>query len=153
LASNVFIVGEADIAAVITGRVQHNTPVQCIMNSQTMTPHAFQVLTDSGINKLADLMGRTIATQAGNSILTFMPLLAQRGNFDASKIKIVNVDVAATIPMLITNKADAVASDSTSLYANNKQAEKIGKKIKALSFTDAGLDMYAICMAANEQTI
>jgi len=153
LASNVFTVGEADIAAVITGRVQHNTPVQCIMNSQTMTPHAIQVLTDGGINSIKDLAGRTIATQAGNSILTFLPLLAAKSGLDASKVKIVNVDVAATIPMLVTGKADAVATDSTSLYANNKQAEKVGKKIKPLSFADAGLDMYAICMAANEQTI
>jgi len=153
LSAGAFQVGEVDISAIITGMVKQNTPVRCIAANQTLSPHALLVLEDSGINSLKDLEGKRVATQPGNAMLLYLPLLARSNNFDFSKINVTHVEAAAMAGLLIQGRTDAAAFFATNVDFINRQAAQVGKKVKALRYADYGLRIYGQCMATTEQMI
>jgi len=153
LAAGAFTLGEADISAVIAGRARQNTPVRCIAANQTMNPHALIVLEGSGINTMKDLEGRTIATQPGNAMLLFFPLIAQANSIDTSKVRILNVEAAAMAGMLLNGRADAAAFFATNTDFLNRQAQQVGKQVRALRYADYGVQIYGQCIAATEEAI
>ncbi len=153
LGAGLFDAGEVDMAAVISGRLQQDTPVKCIATNQTITPGGFLVLADSGIDSLGDLVGRTIATQPGNAMFLYLPMLAGQQGFDASRIKTVNVDNTAMAGLLLRGKVDAAAFLVTNQEFLDRQAKRFGKSVKAIRYADYGLDIYAQCIAAPDEVI
>jgi NitT/TauT family transport system substrate-binding protein len=153
LAAGAFTLGEADISAIIAGRVRQNIPVRCIAANQTMNPHALLVLEGSGINTMKDLEGRSIATQPGNAMLLFFPLIAAANNIDVSRVRVINVEAAAMAGMLLNGRADAAAFFATNTDFLNRQAQQIGRQVKALRYADYGVQIYAQCIAATEEAI
>lgn len=153
LSAGAFMVGEVDIAAVTAGLVKQNTPVRCIAANQTLSPHALLVLEGVGIDSLKDLEGKTVATQPGNAMLLYLPLIARSNGFDFAKINVTNVEAAAMAGLLLQGRVDAAAFFATNVDFINRQGAQIGKKVKALRYADYGLRIYGQCMAATTQMI
>jgi NitT/TauT family transport system substrate-binding protein len=71
-------------------------------------PAAIIVLADSPIKTPKDLEGKTIAMTAGSAQFQQWPAFVNGAGFDATKIKVVNIDPAGVGPALISNKVDAI---------------------------------------------
>ncbi|WP_167854935.1 ABC transporter substrate-binding protein [Mangrovimicrobium sediminis] len=153
LAAGLFDAGEVDIAAVISGRLQQQTPVKCIASNQTVSPGGFLVLKSSGIETLQDLVGKTIATQPGNAMFLYLPMLAAQQGFDATRIQRVNVDNTAMAGLLLRGKVDAAAFLVTNEPFLDRQAQRFGKSVRAIRYADYGLDIYGQCIAAPDEVI
>lgn len=145
--------GDGDISAVMAARVRENAPVRCIMSQHTMSPHSLFVLESSGITSIAQLAGKTLATTPGNSHYLYFPLVARMNGLDPDTVKWVTVDGSAMAPMLISGRVDGAPLFATHLYYQNKQAERVGKRIRAIAFADYGFSIYSYCWFATEETI
>ena len=62
----------------------------------------------SGIAKVEDLKGKTVATQLGTSGEVTLNLALKRANMTKDDIKLVNMDMAGAVSAFIANKVDAV---------------------------------------------
>jgi NitT/TauT family transport system substrate-binding protein len=153
VAAGTFPIAEADISAVMAGRVRQNTPVKCVLNTQTLSPHSLIVMADSGINSIKDLPGKTIGTQPGNSISLYFPIVARMNQIDATTVKSTNVDAATMVNLLIAGRVDAITLFGTGIAGVNRQAAQVGKQAKVLRYADFGLQMYSLCVIASEETI
>jgi len=153
LAAGTFTAGEADMSAIIAGQVKQGTPVRCIAANQTMNPHALLVLDKNGIDTMKDLEGRTIATQPGNAMLLMFPIIARANKMDAAKVNVTHVEAAAMAGLLIQGKVDAAAFFATNTDFINRQAQVVGKSVKALRYADYGASFYGQCLAATDQMI
>ena len=147
------LVGDGDISAVMAARTRENAPVKCLMSQHSMSPHALFVLEGSGINGIKDLAGKTLVTTPGNSHYLYFPLVAKLNGLDPSTVKWVNADATAMAPMLIAGRVDGAPLFATHHYYQNKQAEKVGKKIKVIPFADYGFKIYSYCWHATEESI
>ena len=147
------MVGDGDISAVMAARVRENAPVKCIMAQHTQSPHSLFVLEGSGIDSFKDLAGKTLVTTPGNSHFLYFPLVAKLNGLDPNSVKWVNSDAAAMAPMLISGRVDGAPLFATHEYYQNKQAEKVGKKIKVIPFAEYGFRIYSYCWLSTEEAI
>ena len=145
--------GDGDISAVMDARMRENAPVRCIMMQHAMSPHSLFVLESSGITSIQQLAGRTLATTPGNSHFIYFPLVARMNGLDPSTVRWITVDSAAMAPMLITRRVDGAPLFATHLYYQNKQAERMGQRIRAIPFAEHGFRIYSYCWTATEETI
>lgn len=145
--------GDGDISAVIDARMRENAPVRCIMAQHVMSPHSLFVLESSGIANIRDLAGKTLATTPGNSHFIYFPLVARLNGLDPASVRWVTVDAAAMAPMLISGRVDGAPLFATHLYYQNKQAERVGRRIRAIPFAEHGFRIYSYCWIATEETL
>lgn len=145
--------GDGDISAVIDARMRENAPVRCIMAQHAMSPHSLFVLESSGITSIQQLAGRTLATTPGNSHFIYFPLVARMNNLDPASVRWITVDSAAMAPMLISRRVDGAPLFATHLYYQNKQAERMGQRIRAIPFAEHGFRIYSYCWTATEETL
>ena len=150
VAAGVAPFGDGDISAVMTAQIQNSSPTKCLMAIQTKSPHSLFVLEDSGIKGFKDLAGKTLATTPGNSHFLYFPTVARMSGLDASTVRWVTVDAGALAPMLIAGKVDGAPLFALNWYYQNKAAEKQGKRIRVIPFSEAGFKIYAYCLLANE---
>jgi NitT/TauT family transport system substrate-binding protein len=153
VAAGVAPFGDGDISAVMTARQRTNAPVKCMMSLQTMSPHALFVLDDSNIKSLKDVAGKSLATSPGNSHYLYFPLVAKMNSIDPASVKWTTVDAGALAPMLIAGKVDGATLFAINWYYQNKMAEKQGKKIRIIPFSDYGFKIYAYCIHGNEEFV
>jgi NitT/TauT family transport system substrate-binding protein len=147
------IVGDGDISAVMAARSREKAPVKCLMSQHAMAPHSVFVLESSGINTIKDLVGKTLVTTPGNSHYLYFPLVAKLNGLAPDSVKWVNSDATAMAPMLISGRVDGAPLFATHYYYQNKQAEKVGKKIKVIPYADYGFKIYSYCWLATEESI
>lgn len=146
-------IGDGDISALMAARVREKAPVKCVMGQHTESPHSLFVLEDSGIKTMKDIEGKTLVTTPGNSHYIYFPIVAKTNGIDASKVKWITSDASAMAPMLIAGKVDGAPLFATHHYYQNKQAEKVGKKIRVIPFADYGFKIYSYCLYAHEDFI
>ena len=98
-------------------------------------PTAVIVMADSDIKTLKDLEGRTIGIPTGATQFQQWPAVVKGCNLDGSKITVVNVDPAGSVPALVTGKVQAIAG-----YA---QGQVPGVEVRAKK--EARVFWYADC--------
>jgi NitT/TauT family transport system substrate-binding protein len=150
VAAGVAPFGDGNISSVMSAKVQSNAPAKCLATLQTKSPHSLFVLEGSGINGFKDLPGKTLGSTPGNSHLGFFPMVAKLAGIDPNSVKWVTMEPGSLAPTLIAGKIDGATLFALNWYYQNKAAEKQGKKIKIIPFTDAGFSIYAYCLHANE---
>lgn len=153
LAAGLFYVGEVDLAAVISGRLQQDTQVKCIASVQTISPGGFLVLESSGIRTLSDIAGKKVATQPGNAVFLYLPMLAEQYGFDFSSINITHVNATTMAGLLLRKRVDAAGFFVTNQPFLDRQARKTGESVRAIHYADYGLDIYGQCIAAPDDLI
>jgi len=105
-----------------------------------MTPHAIYVLKDSGITKPKDLEGKKIADTAFSAVPKLFDAYAKAAMIDAGKVTWI-VAAADTLPgLLTTGRADGIGQFIVGEPLLAKSAAP--KQVLALSYADAGLDLY-----------
>ncbi|MGE0723877.1 MAG: ABC transporter substrate-binding protein [Alphaproteobacteria bacterium] len=147
------LVGDGDISAVMAARVREKAPMKCIAAQHTYSPHSLFVLESSGITDFKSLAGKTLVTTPGNSHFLYFPLVAKLTGLDPNAVKWVTADAPAMGPMLIAGRVDGAPMFATHASFQNRQAEKQGKKIKVIPFSDYGFRIYSYCWFATEEAI
>lgn len=153
IAAGVAPYGDGNISSVMSARISANAPTKCLMALQSKSPHALFVLEDGPIKSFKDVAGKTIGTTPGNSHFGFFPEVAKLAGVDPASVKWVTMEPGSLAPTLIAGKIDGATLFALNWYYQNKAAEKQGKRIKVIPFTEAGFNIYAYCLIANEQFV
>src|SRR6266704_2138740 len=144
-------IGFADAAAVILGRGNDQIPVKLVAMVYAKPPHANYVLQESGIAKPKDLEGKKLADTAFSAVPKLFDAYAKAANIDASKVTWL-VAAADTLPgMLTTGRADGIGQFTVGEPLLAKSAAP--KQVLALSYADAGLDLYGNGIIASDSII
>jgi len=105
-------------------------------------------LKESGINKPADLKGKTIAAPQGDASFQVFPLFAKVNGLDPATInwKTVTPDLRET--MLLRKQADAVTGHILTVRLNLLSAKVDLSQIHFMPYADYGVDLYGHVLIA-----
>lgn len=115
------------------------------------TPSAVQVFADSGINTPQDLAGRTIAVSAGDAPTTTFPIYLDKIGVPSDQVTQQSLDAAGKMAAMLSGRVDGLigfAHDQGPTIAN-----KSGRDVRYLRYSDAGLNFYSNGLIANDSTI
>ncbi len=144
-------IGFADTAAVILGRGNDQIPTKLVAIVYAKPPHAIYVLKESGITKPKDLEGKKIADTAFSAVPKLFDAYAKAAKIDASKVTWL-VAASDTLPALLTTgRADGIGQFIVGEPLLAKSAAP--KQVLALSYADAGLDLYGNGIIASDNLI
>jgi NitT/TauT family transport system substrate-binding protein len=114
-------------------------------------PHAIYVLADSGITKPQDLEGKTIADTAFSAVPKLFNAYAKAAHIDPSKVKWVIAAGNALPGLLSTGRVDGIGQYVVGEPLLAQAAAP--KKVRALTYAAAGLDIYSNGIIASENEI
>jgi NitT/TauT family transport system substrate-binding protein len=144
-------IGFADAAAVILGRGNDQIPTKLVAMIYAKPPHAIYVLKESGIAKPKDLEGKKVADTAFSAVPKLFEAYAKAANIDAGKVTWL-VATSDTLPAMLTmGRADGIGQFIVGEPLLAKSAAP--KQILALSYADAGLDLYGNGIIASDAII
>ncbi len=151
LATGISDIGLSDIAALLAARAQEGIGVSAVMSVFSQGPHAFYTLESSGIDSVAGVSGKRIATSAFTSSNVFLPLLLEANNVQEDSIRLIKADAGALGPMLLTGSTDLVISWVTDQQKFEAQGAQMGRPVKMLPWYQAGMEVYATTVVANDK--
>jgi NitT/TauT family transport system substrate-binding protein len=144
-------IGFADTAAVILGRGNDQIPTKVVAIVYAKPPHAIYVLKDSGIAQPKDLEGKKIADTAFSAVPKLFEAYAKAAHIDAGKVTWLVATSDALPGMLTTGRADGIGQFIVGEPLLAKSAAP--KQVFALSYADAGLDLYGNGIIASDEMI
>lgn len=134
--------GFADAGSLVIARSK-GMKVKAIGVVYAKNPHAIMTLTKSGIGTLRDLGGRTMGCQVGNANWVLFPVLAQVNNLDPASVKMVSMDIGASVPALIQEKVDSICLYVIEAPLVARRAQSVDKALKVLEYKDLGVNIYS----------
>jgi NitT/TauT family transport system substrate-binding protein len=142
--------GWADTPAVLSN-IDKGVDVKSTGVFLQTTPSAVQVFADSGINTPQDLVGRTIAVSAGDAPTTTFPIFLDKVGVPEDQVTQQSLDAAGKMSAMLSGRVDGLigfAHDQGPTIAN-----KSGREVKYLKYSDAGLNFFSNGLIANTATI
>ncbi|MDV3125193.1 ABC transporter substrate-binding protein [Mycobacterium sp. 21AC1] len=142
--------GWADTPAVLSN-IDKGVQVRSTGVFLQTTPSSVQVFADSGINEPKDLAGRTIAVSAGDAPTTTFPIYLDKVGVPADQVTQQSLDAAGKMAAMLSGRVDGLigfAHDQGPTVAN-----KSGREVRYLRYSDAGLNFYSNGLIANTATI
>lgn len=142
--------GWADTPAVLSN-IDKGVKVKSAGVFLQTTPSAVQVFADSGIENPQDLVGRTIAVSAGDAPTTTFPIYLEKVGVAEDQVTQQSLDAAGKMAAMMSGRVDGLigfAHDQGPTIAN-----KSGREVRYLRYSDAGLNFYSNGLIANESTI
>ncbi len=142
--------GWADTPAVLAN-IDKGVPVKSVGVFLQTTPSSVQVFKDSGIANPSDLKGKTIAVSAGDAPTVMFPTYLKKAGVNPADVKTQNLDPAGKIAAVLSNKVDGLIG-----FAHDQGptiADKSGKEMTYLRYSDVGLNYYSTGLIAPTDTI
>lgn len=142
--------GWADTPAVLSN-IDKGVEVKSVGVFLQTTPSAVQVFADSGIETPQDLVGRTIAVSAGDAPTTTFPIYLDKVGVAGDQVTQQSLDAAGKMAAMLSGRVDGLigfAHDQGPTIAN-----KSGKEVRYLRYSEAGLNFYSNGLIANNATI
>jgi len=152
IAAGVAQFGAADLGAMMIGRIKSGAMVRAVMPLYSVSPLAVGVLASSGIKKLSDLEGKTIAAAPGDSAVLILPVAFAKAGADFSKVKIQTVEMATLTGLLVQGKVDAITTYVMTAMLIDKAAQQAGKSVVTLDFGKA-LGIYSNSILTSDAVI
>lgn len=150
LATGVADVGSAGLGALMAAKANEDVPVTAVMSLYNKGPHAFYTLAGSGIETIADVKGRRVATSPFTSSNVYLPLVLAEVGLSQDDIALTKADPGALGPMLMTGNVDAIIAWLTDVSRYGGQAAEAGKEIVVLPWSEAGLKLYSASIVASD---
>ncbi|WP_255768328.1 ABC transporter substrate-binding protein [Pseudarthrobacter sulfonivorans] len=132
--------GWADTPALLAN-VDKGVKVKSLGVYLQTTPSAVQIFKDSGIETVADLKGKTIATSAGDAPTVTFPLFLKAAGLAETDVKQQDLDAAGKVAAALSNKVDGLIG-----FAHDQGptiAAKSGKAMTYLRYADQGINFYS----------
>ncbi len=144
--------GMADLSSIMLGKLTANAAVKAIMPVYSSSPISIAALGGSGITKIADLAGKTVAAAPGDSGMKILPVAFEEAGADFSRVKVETVDFSTLTGLLIQGKVDAITTYSTSAMIIDAAAHKVGKSVTTIPFA-ADLGVYSNSVFTSDKMI
>lgn len=141
--------GLADAAAVLPAIVE-GLPIVAVAMVSPRSRLAVIARADSGIQSLDDLHGKQLAVTAGDSLTQIWPAVVAANNLDANAIRLVYVDAAAKVPVVLENRAAALLGASSD---QNFILEAQGVPAVTLDFADYGVNVLNLAIFVHQDTL
>jgi len=129
--------GLTDAAAILPA-LQEGLPVTFVGMVSPKTSLAVIAREDSGVRTLKDLEGKTVATTAGESTTQLWPAVLATNGISEDAIRLIFVDAAAKVPVVLENRAIALLGSSAD---QNFIIEAQGVPVVTLPFADNGVNV------------
>ncbi len=135
--------GFAD-AGVVTLEVARGAKLKVLGMVFDEQPLMFVVLKDSGIKTPKDFIGKRYGTALASMSGALFPGFMRLNKLDPAQVKMINVEIASTVPALFAGQIDITAA-----YSNSGtpiawfSAVKEGKDVVTIPAGDFGLDIYS----------
>ncbi|MGV9803888.1 ABC transporter substrate-binding protein [Mycobacterium sp. NPDC003449] len=142
--------GWADTPAVLSN-IDKGVEVKSTGVFLQTTPSAVQVFADSGIDDPKDLAGRTIAVSAGDAPTTTFPIYLDKVGVPADQVTQQSLDAAGKMSAMMSGRVDGLIG-----FAHDQGptiADKSGREVRYLKYSDAGLNFFSNGLIANTETI
>jgi NitT/TauT family transport system substrate-binding protein len=137
IASKAAMFGFAD-GYVVGNSVSKDMNIVMVAAIYRRNPTAIVVLKESDIKTLKDLEGRSVAMATGSAQFQQWPAVVKGCNLDGSKINVINIDPAGSIPALVTGKVQAVAGFGQGYVPGVEFRAK--KEARVFWYADCGVD-------------
>ncbi|EHR60199.1 ABC transporter substrate-binding protein [Saccharomonospora cyanea] len=132
--------GWADTPALLAG-VSQGLDVKSVGVFLQTTPSSVQFFSEQGIDSVADLKGKTIATTAGDALSATFPAFLAANGLSENDVKTQNTDAAGKMAAVMSGQTDALLGYATD--QGPTMQEKAGKEVSYLRFADHGLNFYS----------
>lgn len=99
--------GLADAALILAGK-QSGEPIQGVMGFYNTTPSSVISLKSAHISSLADLIGKTLASEIAGSTTPMWRAAMTAAHVPIDKVHWVAIDTSAKVPSLLLGKVDAI---------------------------------------------
>lgn len=142
--------GWADTPALLAA-VDKGMPVKSVGVFLQTTPASVQSFTSAGIKKPADLKGKKIAGTAGDALARTFPVFLQKNGLSESDVPVQNTDPAGKMAAVLSGKTAGLMG-----FANDQgptMAEKSGKEVSYLRYSDFGLNFYSNGLIVGERKL
>jgi NitT/TauT family transport system substrate-binding protein len=141
--------GLSDGASIING-VTRGAPVQAVMGIMNRSPFAIIVRADSGITRVQDLVGRTIAATTGEAGLVMFPALLRANNMAPDSIRFLRVDGAGKLVATLENRTVGLLGGVENQALIMPQR---GVPVNSLLYADLGANTMGLAIHATRDTI
>lgn len=141
--------GLSDGSSIIAGAAR-GAPVQAVMGIMNRSPFAVIVRQDSGITRLADLKGKTIAATTGEAGLVIFPALLRANGLAPDDVRFLRVDGAGKLVATLENRTVGLLGG-----AENQALILPQRGVPALSllYADLGVNTMGLAIHATRDTI
>lgn len=153
LATGAAEIGYGGLGALLQAAATENVPVKAVYSLYTIQPDSIFTTDGSGINSIADLVGRSVATATFSSSNVVFPLLLEANGLTPEAIVPTKVDPGALAPMLATGQIDATISWSTTVPVFEGTLAETGKTLKVLPWSEFGFQGYGESILASDTMI
>ncbi|MFT3691195.1 ABC transporter substrate-binding protein [Paenirhodobacter sp.] len=153
LATGAADIGTGGLSALLQARAESGAPVTAIAAIYTVQPDAIFTTEGSGITRLKDLEGKTVATATFSASNVVWPILLKENGIDADSIRLLKVDPGALAPMLATGQIAATINWLTVAPAFEGPLAEVGKVLHNIPWSDAGFEGYGLSLLASDRMI
>lgn len=141
-----------DVGSLVIARGQ-GVKVKCVAMVYGQAPYVLYMRKDSGIEKPRDLEGKLIGSPVGAATRVLFPAFAKSAGVDANKVKWLNIDIGARLPMLLAKRVDAIISFIPEWPTMATKAQEGGIELSRMMFSDYGISIYSNGLLAREDTL
>ncbi|MGG7566018.1 ABC transporter substrate-binding protein [Rhodovulum sp. DZ06] len=150
LATGTADVGTGGLSALLQAKAGGEVPVKALASIYTKQPDAIFTYEGSGIEKLADVAGKKIATATFSSSNVSWPLVLESIGVDPASVEVLKVDPGALGPMLAAGRVDATINWLTVAPAISATLDQAGKTFKSHAWSDYGYEGYGLSLFVSE---
>jgi len=142
----------ADLNALIRFRDAANAPaVKAVFMLFNTASYAIVARRSRGIDRLADLTGKTLGVAAGDLAIRLWPAVADRNGIKPGSVKQQPIGAAVREPMLAAGQVDAVTGLSYLSAVNLRDHGIPADDLTVLRFADYGGEAYGAALIVNPQ--
>jgi NitT/TauT family transport system substrate-binding protein len=145
-----FIIAETDQLIVRRGKGLMAKTLGMLHDKSLFVIYSFK---DAGIRSPKDLEGTRIAAPVYTMVRVIFPAFAKHAGIDKDKVTWVTMDGPATVPAFLSGQVPAMATFHTMYGPVKKGAQKLGKKLNVLLYSDFGFDIYSGALSAMDTLI
>ncbi|MBU2935153.1 MULTISPECIES: ABC transporter substrate-binding protein [Pacificibacter] len=153
LATGTADVGSGGLSALLQAVATDNVPVKAVLSFYSIQPDAIFTTEGSGIESIADLVGKDVGTATFSSSNVVWPLLLEANGLAPDAIVPTKIDPGALAPMLATGQMDATINWSTVSPAFDNVLAETGETLKVLPWSEFGYTGYGLSIFASDTMI
>jgi NitT/TauT family transport system substrate-binding protein len=141
-----------DVGSLVIARSQ-GVKVTCVAMVYGNAPYVLYMRKESKIDQPRDLEGKVIGSPVGAATRVLFPAFAKSAKIDANKVKWLNIDIGARLPMLLAKKIDVTISFLPEWPTMATKAKESGIELTRMVFSDYGVNIYSNGLLVRDETI